>query len=59
MRRATAEVNVKEVHLTEEQGEKIEFEKVGAILKGQSVQMSQFLNVDSDCLCHYLCLLVF
>ena len=46
MRRATAEVNVKEVHLTEEQGEKIEFEKVGAILKGQSVQMSQFLNVE-------------
>ena len=37
---------MKEVHLTEEQGEKIEFEKVGAILKGQSVQMSQFLNVE-------------
>ncbi len=42
---ATAKVNVKEVHLTKELGEKIEFGKAEAILKGQSVQMSQFLNV--------------
>lgn len=43
---ATAEVNVKEIHLTKEQGEKIEFGKAGTILKGQSAQMSQFLNVE-------------
>ena len=43
---ATAKVTVKEVHLTEELGEKIEFGKAEAILKGQSVQMSQFLNVE-------------
>lgn len=43
---AKAEVSVKEVHLTKELGEKIEFGKAGTILKGQSVQMSQFLNVE-------------